>query len=672
MRGGLRPPGIIALTVLSSISRALARLTAVAARLGGDRRGNVAIIFALCLPTLVMVVLGGMDVQRITTVRSNLQDALDAATLAAARSPHIKEDELTAVGLAALKANLRGYPGVTFRDEDIVFKIENGVIVADAQVQVKTIVANIVLPPYGKLMDDTLPVGAHSEVNRAMDVEVALVLDITGSMKGSRLDDLKRAATDLVEAVVKPSTDLGGTRTRVALVPYSMGVNAGPYAALARGGIRGQTDIDAASWAKASAVNVGGVTKGAQTTIRATGHQLQTGDYVWVSGIISTNARRTNSLADRLNDAVYRVERVNANEIRLQQKNGAGWTDVNTSSGYDVYSSSGSVRACHVETCEVVVTSQMHGLRDGDSIRIANVQGLTLLNNDNRSARRLTDNTFIVAGVRPNDVASQTYRTGGSDYVQCLELGCLYYRFTNYSNSIRIQKASSCVSERIGSAAYSDASPGGAPVGLAYPGDDNPCLNSEIRPLTDEKQTLLRDIESYDAVGSTAGQIGVEWGWYMVSPTFGSIFPTDGQPDAYDAERRLKVVILMTDGEFNTPYCDGVVAGAVSGSGDTRYHIKCSPYTDSPLKAQPAGEYTNPFARSVETCAQMKKAGVVVYTVGFAISNNEGGAGVDTAVEVMRQCATSPRYVYLPETGGSLRDSFGEIARSIGQLRISR
>lgn len=669
MRGGFRPPGIIALTVLSTISRAWARLTAVAARLGGDRRGNVAIIFALCLPTLVMVVLGGIDVQRITTVRADLQNALDAATLAAARSPHIKEDELSAVGLAALKANLQGYPGVAFNDEDIVFRIDKGIIVADAKVQVKTLVANIVLPPYGKLMDDTLPVGAHSEVNRAMDVEVALVLDVTGSMKGSRLTDLKRAATDLVEAVVQPSTALGGTRTRVALVPYSMGVNAGPYAAAARGQIRGRTNIDAADWGTGSSKAVTALARGSQTVVTATGHGFATGDYVWLSGVRSSGSG--SSLATRVNDKAYRVIREDANKVRLQALENGAWTDYRTNN-YNAYSSGGALRQCLAPTCEVVATSASHGLRDGDAIRIANVQGLTILNGDSRSATRLTDDAFIVNGVLPDDVASQTYRSSGSDYVQCLELGCQFYRFTNYSNSIRIQEVSDCVSERIGQAAYSDANPGDAPVGLAYPGEDNGCLGSQILPLTDQKRDLTDAIDDYEAVGSTAGQIGVEWGWYMVSPTFGSIFPTDGQPDSYDAERRLKVVILMTDGEFNTPYCDGVVAGAVSGSGATQYHIKCSPYTGGPLKDQPAGRYTNPFARSVETCTQMKKAGVVVYTVGFAISSNEGGAGVDTAIEVMRQCATSPRYVYLPETGGSLRESFGEIARSIGQLRLSR
>jgi len=667
MRGVSRRRGWTTVTVLNAISKAWSSAAARIAGLGGDRRGNVAIIFALCLPLVVMVVLGGIDIQRVTTVRANLQDALDAATLAAARSPYIKDDEIAAVGLNALRANLQGYPGVTFNDDDIVFKVVDGqLIVADAQVQVRTLVANVFLPPYGKILDDTLPVGAHSEVQRAMDVEVALVLDVTGSMQGSRLTDLKNAAKDLVEAVVQPASSQAGTRTRVALVPYSMGVNVGSYADAARGRIRGQTNIDAADWGTGSSKAVSGVTKGSQTTVRANSHGLATNDYVWLSGVSSTGSG--SSLATRLNNKAYRVVRVDANNIRLQTVGGSDYS----TSGYNNYSSGGTVRKCLVETCEVVVTSPAHGLQTGEDIRIADVRGLTTLNSDARSATRLTPDTFVVDGVNPSTVGSQTYQSAGNDYVQCLELGCRFYKFTNYSNATRIQEVSDCVSERVGPSAYTDDPSSGAPVGLAYPGDDNRCLNSEILPLTDRKQDLIDTINGYQAVGSTAGQIGVEWGWYMVSPRFGAIFPSDGRPDPYDLDKRVKVVILMTDGEFNTPYCDGVVAGAVSGSGSTTYHISCSQYTGSNLRDQPAGRYTNPFARAVESCRQMKAQGIVVYTVGFDIASGEGGAGVDTAVEVMRQCATSSRYVYLPKTGSSLRESFGEIARSIGQLRISR
>ena len=671
MRSGLRPPGIIALTVLSAISRGLARLTAATARLGRDRRGNVAVIFALCLPALVMVVLGGMDVQRITTVRSNLQDALDAATLAAARSPYVEAEDLKGVGLEVLKANLRGYPGVTVDDDAIQFELVDGeVVVANANVEVRTLVANIFLPPYGKILDDTLAVGVSAEVNRSTkDVEVALVLDVTGSMSGSRLRDLKTAAGDLVDIVVQDPSRQAVTRTRVALVPYSMGVNAGDYADAARGAIRGQTDIDGADWGTGSAKAVSSVTKGAQTRIKANSHGFDTDDYVWLAGISSSG--NGSSLANRLNNRVYRLVKLDNHNVRLLSWNGYTWSDYSTSA-YNNYSSGGTLRKCVVASCEVVASSVGHGLQTGENIRIASVQGLTTLNSDNRSATRLSEDAFVINGVMPDDVSGQTYRGSSGDYVQCLELGCRFYKFRNYYGNTRIQEVSTCVSERVGPAAYSETAPGSAPVGLTYPSSDNGCLGSRILPLTHDKDALKTAISAYSAVGSTAGQIGVEWGWYMISPRFGAIFPSDSRPDGYDAQKRLKVVILMTDGEFNTPYCNGVVAGAASGSGDANQHIGCSRYTGSPLRSQPAGEYTNPFARAVETCTQMKAAGVIVYTVGFDIASGDGGPGVDTAREVMRQCATNSDHVYMPENGASLKTAFGAIGRSISQLRITK
>ena len=82
-------------------------------RLAGDVRGNVAMLFGLSLPVLILMTFGGVDIHRMSTVRVNLQDALDAAALAAARSPFTADDDLQRVGLAALRANLQAYPNVT-------------------------------------------------------------------------------------------------------------------------------------------------------------------------------------------------------------------------------------------------------------------------------------------------------------------------------------------------------------------------------------------------------------------------------------------------------------------------------------------------------------------------------------------------------------------------------
>ena len=73
-------------------------------RFAGDVRGNVAMLFGLSLPVLILMTFGGVDIHRISTVRVNLQDALDAAALAAARSPYTEDADLQRVGLAALKA----------------------------------------------------------------------------------------------------------------------------------------------------------------------------------------------------------------------------------------------------------------------------------------------------------------------------------------------------------------------------------------------------------------------------------------------------------------------------------------------------------------------------------------------------------------------------------------
>ena len=116
------------------------------------------------------------------------------------------------------------------------------VVIASSRVDVKTLVANIFLPPYGKFMDDYLPVGAHSEVDRSSrNIEVALVLDTTGSMAGQKIIDLRAAAKDLVDIVVQDIQT--PWYSKVAVVPYSMAVNVDTYANSARGSIIGSTSI---------------------------------------------------------------------------------------------------------------------------------------------------------------------------------------------------------------------------------------------------------------------------------------------------------------------------------------------------------------------------------------------------------------------------------------------
>lgn len=608
----------------------------VARRLRDDARGNVAMIFGLSLPVLILMTVGGVDIHRASTVRVNLQDALDAAALAAARSSYTDNADINRVGLAALQANLAAYPNVTLLTADTSFVLNSDqVVVANARANVKTLVANIFLPPYGQFMDDYLPVGAHSEVNRSSkNLEVALVLDVTGSMAGQKLTDLKSAADDLIDMVVQPLQT--PYYSKMSIVPYSVGVNLGSYATAARGSPTGSRAISGAAWTTGTSKNITGITRASPGVVTASAHGLVTGDFVWISGV---------SGMTQVNNRAYRVVRRNNNSFSLQSWNGSSWGAVNTS-GYNSYSSSSGdfARKCLVSDCSVVVTANGHGLSNGDYVYITGVGGMTQINNTGYQVANVTTNTYSI-GV--NGVSWGTYSSGGLSW--CGQYGCQWRVYRNTSNTIKWVQTGDCVSERTGANAYTDVSPATSKVGYnyAYSGQ---CPDQLIQPLTSNKTTLHNLIGDLDTSGATAGQIGTAWGWYTVTPNFNSLWPSSSA-GAFNDNDLLKAVIIMTDGEFNTSYCSGVVSQDSSNGGSNR--INCN------------ADNGDPFDQTEELCAAMQAQDILIYTVGFQMDPNGRGA------EVLNGCATSGS-AFLPASGADLTEAFKAIGRDITRLRISR
>jgi len=616
----------------------------LARRLAGDVRGNVALLFGLSLPVLILMTFGGVDIHRMSTVRVNLQDALDAATLAAARSPYTADADLQRVGLAALKANLQAYPNVTLDETQTSFTLsDEDVVIADARVQVKTLVANIFLPPYGQLMDDYLPVGGHSEVDRSSrNIEVALVLDVTGSMAGQRIADLKAAAKELVDIVVQPVQT--PYYSKLALVPYSMGVNPGSSANAVRGVPVGSTPISGAVMnLVGTAKSITGATKGWPVVITSAAHGFNNGDVVWITGATGMT---------QLNNKPFRVSNKATNTFELYTLGG----DRVWGGNYDTYTGNAKVQRCQDNDCSITVTSTNHGLENNDYVYITDVSGLR--DSENRSVvngkaflvGNVTTNTFTVEPSESRGIGP--YISGGQAW--CAQQGCAWFAFENMHGNLRVHPISTCVTERTGDDAYTDASPATAPVGRNYPGASNPCLQATVLPLTSHKPSLVAQIDGYEVEGSTAGQIGIGWGWYMVSPNFNHLWPSNGA-GLYNTAETLKAVIIMTDGEFNTPYCSGVISRqGGTGSGENSEKIDCD------------ADNGDPFAQGRAMCAAMKARGVLVYTVGFQIT--AGG----NAANMLEACASTPSNYYLAGSGGDLSEAFAAIGRDITQLRISR
>lgn len=252
----------------------------------------------------------------------------------------------------------------------------------------------------------------------------------------------------------------------------------------------------------------------------------------------------------------------------------------------------------------------------------------------------------------------------GTLQTNCTNFGCDRYKFQSTTkdwqgNYTQVTlNASNCVTERVGVNAYNDVGPNPAVantlVGKNYPASDNPCLSNTIVPLSSNRTSLKATVNGFAAQGSTAGHIGLAWAWYMVSPNFGFLWPNvESRPAAYGTRDLVKVVVMMTDGAFNTPYYNGVIASdAGSGSGSTKINHVASNGSS--------------FSQADKLCTSIKAAGVIVYTVGL-------GVGSDAQANAMlTKCATSANHVYFPTSGSSLKDAFRAIGQEINSLRISK
>ena len=236
----------------------------------------------------------------------------------------------------------------------------------------------------------------------------------------------------------------------------------------------------------------------------------------------------------------------------------------------------------------------------------------------------------------------------------CTTPGCATYKFKNANRYNMTFSATSCVSERTGSNAYTDTTATGSPVGINYTSPNNPCPDVALIPLTANKKTLTDAIDSLKAKGSTAGQIGIAWGWYTLSKNFG-IWTGESVPAPYNTDKLKKIAVIMTDGAFNTAHCNGVVAqNSGNGSGTYDDKINCNA-TNGPSLTQ---------AKSL--CTEMKKKGIFIYTIGFNV-----GADAD-AVDVLTQCSSGTGYLYLAATTDELDAAFRDIGRKVSTLRLSK
>ncbi|MEM9279619.1 MAG: pilus assembly protein [Pseudomonadota bacterium] len=187
-----------------------------------DRSGNIFMVTALSIFAIMGSAGAAIDYSRIYTTKSKMEQALDSAVLATGVSltkGETNQDKLRAQFDAFFNINVEG--SGNHAEEYRVSSFSANPTSGEVKAEVVAIVDPTLMAIFGY---EEFEVGAESTaVFDQTDVEVAMMLDVTGSMEGQKIRDLRAAATEAVDILIKDNSD----DVRISLVPYSGSVNVG-------------------------------------------------------------------------------------------------------------------------------------------------------------------------------------------------------------------------------------------------------------------------------------------------------------------------------------------------------------------------------------------------------------------------------------------------------------
>lgn len=191
----------------------------------GHRGGNFVVLFGAVASSLVVAAGFAIDTVQLVNAKQALRSAVDSAVTSTARGLTLgdtTEEEAPKLVQAFLSANS---PGGALPYDRIVL---DGLVI-DRTARTVSATAHVDVPLY-------FPVFGSQSTRRIAEtgaalysdrrIEVAMMLDVTGSMGGKKIEELKDAARNAVHALLD-NQNAANPRVRVSIVPYAEAVNAG-------------------------------------------------------------------------------------------------------------------------------------------------------------------------------------------------------------------------------------------------------------------------------------------------------------------------------------------------------------------------------------------------------------------------------------------------------------
>ncbi len=662
----------------------------------GDRRGSVLPTFAIVAVPLLLATGGVVDYTNAYQERTIIQNALDAGILAAGKKIGLMtDDELQT------EAN-------NFYLSNIGSKISHPPAL-NTSVAVATITGSTELhvPTYflGIMGLNEIIFNVKSTVTLAMGtLEVAMALDNSGSMTGTKISTLITAANDLTDRLFS----LGSTSTKpdpvkVAVIPFAGSVNVG-------------ASNRTSGWMDTTGVN----------PYHGENFELASG-----SPPVSTNSPAVNvfSLFDSMSGsngwagcveerpAPYDVQDDEAtidtpetmfvpmfapdepDNWTCSTSNGCSKTCNSSVTGSSCTSSSAGLRyngavagnfdynnylpdAGTASTCGTtftvtkgspgVFTSANHGLVAGQQVTFSTTgslySGLTAGTNYYVISSGLTTNSFKVSTSSGGSAVNTTGSQSGTHSFMTNAAWTCKNGNANCGNGSSGQSEQTALLGRnvtnknlckYGTSS-NKVTPAAVIVDISGYGDDYAggpnflCTTPALEPLTTVKATAKAKISSMVASGTTNITAGLMWGWRALSPT-----EPFSEGRAYTINDNQKILILMTDGQ-NTYEGNGKFD--VSQYGAWGYVWKSHLGTTSTNENDVQDKMDSRMALA---CTKIKAAGVKIYTIGFQISDQ-------TTLNLLQACATSPSMAFQSSSTTALIAAFSAIGDQISLLRVAQ
>lgn len=636
--------------------------------LARDTRAATLPLMAAAMIPLVAMIGGAVDMSRFYLVKTRLQQACDAGALAARRTMTTTalDDESHEQGQNFFKLNLRegiyGADDVTLTLHDVN---DAGEVVSpdDAIGKVGgTAVAKVPTTMMRVFNYDEVEMTAECEARlEVSNNDIMFVLDVTGSMAGSRIEGLKTAVVDFYDAIAEATSE--ESRLRIGFVPYSSSVNLGSVG-MTGGILPLQYITDTTPYQTRRRVKLSDVTttnNGNWTTISSsatawTQHSSQANrtsgqcSSVTVPNSTTTYGPETTvvTTTNGANDSVTTTTTRTRTATIVQYQRVWGVTDT-----------SGNTRDCVIQ--RRTVTEQQ---RDVDSVTVTPdytwryeqwpmatdqyklgipVTTLTANNYTNRTStwngcieerKTVWDANFSsplpISGVYDLDIDGVPDTSGAPN-----------------SDDTKWKPAwPSIIYDRSSMAAQQTDNNNSQPTGSAA------ACPKRARKLAEMTRTEVYNYvnaSDFVAIGGTYHDVGMIWGARLISPT--GIFASENAlaPNGKPVNRHI---IFMTDGEM------APTTSIYSLYGWEKWDRRISGVANTPTNSNLTTRHN---ARFLAVCDFAKRQMITVWVVAYG----------DAITAEQTACAT-PGKALSAATPEQLTEQFERIASQIAELRLSK